>query len=241
MKTQKNAFTLIEILLAVTLFSIVALSLYGVFSSGMKIQSKIEGASVLYGESFWSLEKMAKDLENAVSYSYANSYPGRLAFLGEENKVSFLIATDSGLRAVSYFSEPFEESFMHKVVVGGHSSKNAKVVTSREESEKDDMLLRTEKSFIEDLNVASDEKKCRQVMISHIKKGSLQFFYAYLEGDAQAPTVSWKKSWNKDYLPSGVRIQLTCVNSRKKGEDFVLQRDVYIPTGFFAQEVSVGP
>ena len=42
---------------------------------------------------------MSVDLENAVLYDFTNSYPGKTAFTGENDVVTFFLATGKGLKS----------------------------------------------------------------------------------------------------------------------------------------------
>lgn len=80
-KIKKNGFTLIEILLVISLVSLISAALYNALSNGLKIW---ERSKYLYKEEDVAIffEKITHELKSAVIYS-------KLKFEGTQNKISF--------------------------------------------------------------------------------------------------------------------------------------------------------
>ena len=111
---KKNGFTLIEILMAITLVAVISLAVYGSFSSGVRIMRRIahpafeEEASVVF-------EKISRELEN----SFLNA---DIPFTGEKDRFAFATIIRSepvlgGARAVgqvTYFYDSYGKSMSRR-------------------------------------------------------------------------------------------------------------------------------
>ena len=100
---KTKAFTLVELLLGLTIFSVIGLCVYSVFSGGIRLSGASERQGKIYREARLSFSLMAKEIENMLPYDFSNSYQDKNAFLGEEKQITFLIGNDDGLKAVSYY------------------------------------------------------------------------------------------------------------------------------------------
>lgn len=81
---NKKALTLIELLVALSIFSIVMLSVYSTFHTGILAYRKIDSISSLYQKARITLERIAQDLENSFPYSSQDS-----EFIGGAQGLSF--------------------------------------------------------------------------------------------------------------------------------------------------------
>ena len=235
MKNKHTAFTLIEMLLGLSLFSIVALSLYSVFASGIQIEKRAQTDGMMYRETRWALDKMESDLENMVQYNFANSYPQKLAFIGESNRISFIVPTDEGLKRVSYYLETPQSGSIHMVLVGKHHKRNVSVATRLEESQQLYVLMRDEKPFAESLQEGISESGQADALILRIIESGLRFYYGYVEGEDESARLVWRDYWTGEYLPSGIKVQLTMGPSGYQTENVTIERGFFIPTGFLGQ------
>ena len=67
MKTKNvRGFTLMELLVALSIFSVVVLAIYSTFSVGMTARERGEKASDLYQEARMILDRMATEIRNTV-------------------------------------------------------------------------------------------------------------------------------------------------------------------------------
>ena len=76
---HSRGFTLMEMLLAVTLFAIVMASGFGVFRMGLQIWQRMQGRSSLERKTVLTLEKMGRDLRAAIRI------PAQKEALGKQN------------------------------------------------------------------------------------------------------------------------------------------------------------
>ena len=235
MKKIISGFTLIEALLGILIFSIIASSLYGVFHSGLQINRRSEDVNQIYREIRWSLERMSKDLGNMASYDFSNSDAKKTAFTATDGKISFIIPTEEGLKVVSYFLRDPQEDSIYKVIVGKHSEKNSSVTVRYEEKENLQLLVREEKPFEDIFRLADNQKIDEEIFSPNVKTGSLKFSYAYFAGKEDNGKIVWRDHWSGKYIPSGVRIEMTFVKNNKTSEPVTIQKDVFIPIGYLGQ------
>lgn len=71
---DKNGFTLIEILIAVVIISIIILSMYSAFNTGILAYKKIDSAFYAFQEARIIFSRLEKDLRNSFVYSESSSF-----------------------------------------------------------------------------------------------------------------------------------------------------------------------
>lgn len=238
MMKKTKAFTLIEVLLGLTIFSIIALSLYSTFSSGIQLSRRSDQANRIYREARWFFDRLTLDLENMQTYSFDNSYPQLVSFAGTQDAITLILPTSQGLKSVSYVLRDPQNDSVYKTIIGKRSARPRVIVSKYEEKMSWDLLVREEKSFADYLQQLPELTGKREVLSSHIQPGSLKFSYAYLEKQGEKTEMIWKDAWNQRYLPSGVRVTATFINPDPSKEPVTLDKDIFIPTGFLGEEGS---
>ena len=237
-KNAKRGFTLVELIVGLSIFAIIALSLYSTFSQGIRLNRRVSQTEDMYREIRWAMETLALDLENAAEYQYADPMTGEEAriFLGNEKSLSFIVPTDSGLKKVQYYLQSPEESSIHQVFVNESSRKNAQIITQYEETaERADFLMREETALF-NLNQSSDKAAGDvEILSQYVQKGNLHFFYAYRNEDSSGDTIDWQTQWSAPHNPAGVRVQIVFVSSERAQGIITIQRDVLIPTGSWGE------
>ncbi len=231
MKNNLKAFSLIEALLGLTIFSIIALSIYSAFSSGMLLNRRSDDTNTIFREARWSLDRISSDLENMRPFDFSNSDGQKAAFTGTSDSVSFIAATDNGLMKISYSLKSPEYGSVFKTIIGQRQSKNTAVVSFFEEKSDIRLLTRQETPFADSLQPEVQAKPDHDVLSINVQKDSLKFLYAYVEGQGENARIVWKDSWGQAFSPLLVRIAITFVPSDKTKTPLTLQKDVYIPTG----------
>ncbi|MFA5088204.1 MAG: prepilin-type N-terminal cleavage/methylation domain-containing protein [Candidatus Omnitrophota bacterium] len=230
-RLSRGGFSLIEILLGLALFSIVALILYNVFFGGIKVNRKSESASQMYREARWAFDRITSDLENMVPYDFSNSYPGSLAFSGGSNGFELLLATGTGLERVRYSLQSPDLGHRHQIVIGKHFSENAPVVIRREEEGAPQRtLIRDQIPFVDSLSPGQEENVRSQILCSGLIDGGLQFKYARQSDEGKRMLV-WEEEWGKEYFPVGVKVRLT-FREEDGGGVLTLEKDVLLPKSF---------
>lgn len=241
-RTNKNrsGFTLIEILLSLTIFSVIALTLYSTFATGMQLARRSENAAKIYREIRWSLERMKTDLQNTVDYDFRRSYPDRRVFTGKPDRVSFLIATDQGLKRVTYSLKAPEQNVIYQAIMGRHHSRNISQYTNYREQRNIYLLVREEQSFVDSLQEEEARNVQSDIVSTSLLEGGLEFSYPFLEGAGDNPRIVWKGAWEERYLPAAVHVKMRFINYENKEVPIIVEQDIFVPTGFGGEENSGG-
>ena len=234
--TTSKGFTLIELLLGLTIFSVISLCLYSTFWSGIKLSQRSEKNNKVYREIGWTLEQMSRDLENTVSYDFTNSYPDKLAFMGEAKRITFLKTSDEGLKAVSYYLDEPTRAQIQKTVIGKTYQKNVNQVLRSEESQNVRNLVREEQPFIDYVSGATDEGQ-KEILSTGVKADGLKFLYGFFVKE-DSTEVEWKSSWGENFIPAGLHVAISFVNGDPSRPALDIQRDILIPTGSWGQPKS---
>jgi len=209
MKKYSKAFTFIEILIALTIFSIIALSLYSTFFSATSVWKRSADENRLYQEARWSLETIAKELRNAIILDYRKSYSDFSVFEGNSNSISFLCVTEDGIKKVSYFLE---------------------------EDGPDVLLKRQEIALIDAFQVWEPEVAV-EIFSSLVSQGGLKFKYAYISVEAEEE-IGWQDTWQDNQsLPKGVKIELILKNPRSQEIKIIFNKTVFIPRGVIFETI----
>jgi type II secretion system protein J len=144
-----RGFTFIELIIAVSIFAVVAVAIYSTFGSGISAWKKAQAAQKLYQEIRLGLGKMTLDLENAAFYSQKDGFAN---FEGKKDMLSFYSLVEN-LQA-----EPAHRA-LHKITY------------SLEEPD----LKRLEQSFAQSVQEAPEGEP--EVLASGIKRLNLLYCY----------------------------------------------------------------
>lgn len=215
---NRRSFTLVELLIAVTVVSLVAVALYSVFSNGLKAW-RIGNRDRSYARNLRLVsEKMDRDLRNAFQFSH-------IPFEGTEDSIMFaaLVLVESD--ADEDISESEEEAAEHCAV-----GRIAYFYDSQK-----DALCREVKPFSE---VFADEEVGEgEVLIEYV--GDLELSYCYLDNATE--NYKWKDDWEteeQDSIPQAVKIEMSFKKGSERKEDFV--KTVFLPVGTGEQKIELG-
>ncbi|MFC1593926.1 type II secretion system protein J [Candidatus Omnitrophota bacterium] len=229
-----SGFTLLELLITLTIFSLIVLSLYSTFASGISVWRRSEDANMIYQEARLVLDAMARDLTRAVVYDFSDTYPEIIAFDGTETEVAFLMATDSGLKRIRYGLTDPEQIQEHITIVNYQEELPSTITARYEESEASTLALtRNQLSFAESVTLGDNELLNPQVLTSLVEPGGLSFRYASIDtNDAGEMVVAWTTTWqDNSVVPQGIQISLKLSNPQRSEETVEFVKTVSLPTG----------
>lgn len=236
-RKKYTGFTLLELLLGLSLFSVIAVCVYSTFWAGMNLSRRSERSGGSYREIHGALELMARDMENAVPYDFSNSYPEKRAFEGGDNKITFMIVSEGGLKAVSYYLVLPEETQIHRIIVGAAHRKNVDMTLRDERARRPYCLVREEREFVDSLEGNSEAGGTSEVIATDVQENGLKFSFGYLK-EGEDRLSAWKDKWQNPYPPLAVRIEMDfLVEGGDKGAAR-LDRRVLIPHGSLGKEAS---
>lgn len=201
-----------ELLVAVSIFAVIAVSLYSIFSGGIQIWKRQEKGFVYNHTVRLVFDTMARELRNAINYSQApqaataetQAEMKLLKFTGEEKKLTFITLAGTEIEKVDYIFE---------------------------ETAQDKGQLRKKTVFQKD--GFKEEKQKDSILIQGLE--GLSFEYVY-KAPAGEDTLIWKDSWGKDIqtaapaIPAGVRITLSFPSAGEQPAE-IFTKTVFIPTG----------
>ena len=104
--SRLRGFSLVELLLALAIFSVVGLAVSTTFSVGINSWRKIEGLSRKDQEARLILDRISRELRNCVSMGIKSfndvNNPEGYDFYGEKDKLCFFTSREDGISAVMY-------------------------------------------------------------------------------------------------------------------------------------------
>lgn len=204
-------FTFIELIIAITIFSIIAVSIYSVFRAGVRLWSRTNPIIQANQSTRYFFNTISTDLKNSVSYNaisqgpktFGSSEEGSANFEGEEQKISFMTLVDVSAGSALPHTE------LARVI---YSFDKSKKTVKRAVATKAEGLSEPLAKVADILNDIDDK----------------DFGFEYCYKVAFSPTeydYEWKDTWSdedrdKGKIPRGVKV--------KAG---VYDKTIFIPTG----------
>ena len=210
-RLQAHGFTFIELIIAVTIFSIIAVSIYSVFRAGVRLWSRTNPLIQANQSTRYFFNTISSDLKNSVSYNavspglktFGSSEKSCANFEGEEQKVSFMTLVDVSAEAVLPHTE------LARVIYSFDRSKNTvnRAVATKAEG------LSEDHAKVSDILNDIDDK---------------DFGFEYCYKVVSSPTeydYEWKDTWSdedrdKGKIPRGVKVKAGAYS-----------KTIFIPTG----------
>ena len=234
LRTKKRSFTLVEMLLAFSILSVVLLSLYGAFWSGIKIQKRSERAQTFIRHNVWVLDSIAKELEAMVAYDFSGSKISARPFEASVSRLSFFLADEEGLKHVEYYLEREEKIFLHRVEVGQVLEDNVAFTQRQQDPQDRYVLMRREEPFASFLRESSFQGD-KEILLKGIPQGGFILSFAFLTKEGKSSEIVWKEEWQEDYIPAGVKLKINFMTSRDEKKPKLIKL-IYIPTGFWGED-----
>jgi prepilin-type N-terminal cleavage/methylation domain-containing protein len=199
-----KGFTFIEMIIAVTIFSIIAVSIYSTFNAGIRVWLKTNPMIEANQSTRLFFAIIARDLKNAVKYPDIKDVPN---FEGESDRMVFMTFVDI----------PDEEA---------HHTELAKVIYEFKTVSEGRSQLGVVKRGVATGKEGLDEKQAKTMeILNGVDVKEFGFRYAYIEGSADNKDYSyqWKDKWEEDdagNIPRGVKA--------KAGK---FEKTIFIPMG----------
>lgn len=224
-----------ELMLALLIFSIIALSLYSTFSMATLTERKTNDTNRIYQEARACLDEIASSLKNAIFFDFSKNYPDLKLFDGQADQISFFIADDSGLRKISYSLKKVDFGKVEKVVLGKRGSMPDKIIADyRQIAQRLLTLERKEQDFLSSLSSADAGSQIAD-LTALVKEEGLKFSYAYKTktGDSESTeALNWRDNFESpNQIPRIVRITLTLINPKDLKQERTFTKIIFIPTG----------
>lgn len=181
---NRLGFTLLELLIAVTVFAIIAVSIYSSLGAGIRVWKRSSEAMSENQVLRLFFEMVSSDLKNAVRY---------YAVPGSDQK--------------NFEAEPGKISFMALVAAASKESKaHAELARVVYYLDREKMAVCRKLATI---RVGFDPEKAKAVeLVTDVEEKDFSFEYCY-PADESRTSFDWKDGWEDDKnIPGGVRIKL---------------------------------
>lgn len=223
-------FTLIEILLSLSIFSIVLLSLYGSFWAGMRINAQTQEGRYAYRSIAWVFQEMSNELQQAVAYTSDQGFSG---FQGSSNEITFLFPSSEGLRQIRYFLKPQEQTLFHQRTLDQRPHLDLKDHWQDHQALSMHVLCREEELFLkaDTMSLGQDT----EIVALGIVEGGFLLSYAYIDGQEE-PRIVWRDHWDEDFIPASIKVILKFNDLENADHIQTIEKIVYIPTGFWGED-----
>jgi type II secretion system protein J len=209
--SKKKGFTFIELIVAVTIFSIIAVSIYSVFRAGVRLWSGTNPIIQANQSARYFFNTISTDLKNSISYNavsrgiktFGSSGEKIANFEGEEQRISFMTLVDVSGTGVLPHTE------LARVIYSFDRSNNTvkRAVATKAEGLSEPLAKITD-------------------ILSDIDDKDFGFEYCYKV--TSSPTeygYEWKEAWSdededKGKIPRGVKVKAGAYS-----------KTIFIPTG----------
>ena len=227
---MRRGFTLLEIILAVSVLALVGTMIYGGFSqtalNKARIEEDVEQSRVVH----MALERMVRELTMAFVSMHVNPSPDlrvvETAFIGKDNgrddRIDFTSFSHRRLYRDARESDQNEISYF---VTEHPDDPDVQVLARREQNRIDDDPRRGGKS---------------QILVENVEEFDIEYFDPLLS--------DWVQSWDTEdvlaqpnRLPTQVRILLAITDPRRRGETQTFGTRVVIPLTYALNHASYNP
>ena len=216
MMGKRRGFTFIELIIAVTIFAIIAVSIYSTFSAGIRIWLKTSPMIEENQRFRVFFNTISTDLKNAIPYydnsvalakpGFGEEYEGQINFSGASDRITFM--------AVISIADP-EKGLREEPALVTYLYDKADKTVKR--------LVATKTEGLNGDNVKGAD------MLSGVEEKDFGFQYCYKSMTSNSDyEYEWRDAWedkNVQNIPRAVRIRV--------GE---LRKTVFIPTGMLGEE-----
>ena len=218
---SEKGFTLLEVLLAFFIFSILLITLYSGYSGTFKTINMTENRMALYRKAAITLERISEDLQASyISVLPQNSFgepAGYTQFLGTDNEVNGHYAD-----SLNFFSR-LQPLFSNEDETVSGLMVSYNVISGNEEDEL--VLLRSESPEF------MDEVEAKEGLIVSDGLQSINFTYFDDDGEVHASWDSDSEEF-RDRLPRIVSIALEYLNHENPDAPFRIMTSVSLPVHY---------
>ncbi|OGW92773.1 MAG: hypothetical protein A3K16_06010 [Omnitrophica bacterium RIFCSPLOWO2_01_FULL_45_24] len=182
---KKRGFTFIELIVAVMIFSIIAVSVYSVFRAGVRLWHRTNPLIQANQSTRFFFNTISSDLKNSVSYRQKG-----VNFEGEKQKLSFMTLIDASGEGVLPHTELARVTY--------HFDKTRKTVKRA--------VATKAEGFSEDYAKSAD-------LLNDIDDKNFGFEYCYkITSSPTEYDYEWKDAWededrDKGKIPRGVKVK----------------------------------
>ncbi|MFA6321274.1 MAG: prepilin-type N-terminal cleavage/methylation domain-containing protein [Candidatus Omnitrophota bacterium] len=216
-KRRNPGFTFIELIIAVTIFSIIAVSIYSTFNAGIKVWLKTSPMIEANQSLRVFFNTISLDLKNAVAYygkeqtlikpGFGQSYEGNINFEGKPDRISFITIVGVSGPDTSMHEEIVRVTYIY------------------------DKINKTVKRLVATRTEGLNEENAKSLdMLSKVEEKDFGFEFCYKNALSNSDyEYDWRNEWtdkNVLNIPRAVRVKAG--GSRKT---------IFIPSGELGEEI----
>lgn len=221
----KKAFTLIELLLGLTIFAMIGAGLYSLFGGVLRLEKKLKGIHAHYQEVRLVFDIIGRDMENAIPYPFNKEHSDKLAFEGHKGRMIFFVPTDEGIEQVEYYLGSIDLGRISQVRV--RRVKSVREIFERTEASFEGKYLIRRLSPLGDVLSGKEEGEPEALSVNLDPKG-LRFRYGLFSDDKLGRReVTFRDDWKDNRLPDVVRVELAWGLPKVDGGGTTHYRDFY--------------
>jgi len=203
-KTQ-HGFTIVELLIASSIFAVISVAVYTTFSLGMKVWQKAEKLSNEEARVFMKIEKMNRELREVFILKERG-----LFFWGNKSRMYFPAIVKSEVTKLYY---SFDSGSL-TLVKGSETLK--KILADLEEEKKKKEIKQDDKS-----DGKEEGKERRFPRMSSYLSGVSDMKFSYLGFDIKKNKTVWKDEWKEETLPLAVKTEIIIKNEKQTSVTFI--------------------
>ena len=207
----KAGFTLLEILVAIIILSMVLTTVYAAYTGTFRIINETRHSDEVYGMARTALTRMSEDLASMCGYDGAFSF---VSTTGESGEREFMNLSFLSLAHISFDNR------------GTSGAASISYTVTKESEDTGGILIRTDR-----LHSGDDESETHDSG-GHILCNRLQsiIYTFYDEKGESFETWDSGSDSHKDRAPAIVSISLNFINPDNKDNPYAFVTKVYIPT-----------
>lgn len=200
---MKKGFTIVELLIASSIFAVISVAVYTTFSLGMKVWHKAEKLSNEGARVYIKIEKMNRELRETFLLKEKG-----LFFWGSKNRMYFPAIVKSEVSNLYYSFDSGSLTLMK----GSEVLK--KILSDFEEEKK-------KKEIKQDDKIDGKEKERRFPQMSFYLSGVPDMKFSYLGFDVKKNKSVWKDEWKEEALPLAVKTEITLKDEKQTIVTFI--------------------
>jgi general secretion pathway protein J len=221
MTRARSGMSLVEVMVAMTIFAVVATLLYSGFSQTARVKARVESSLDREHEIRGGIERMAQELATAYTSNQRNINEALRTMM------TGFVAKAEGSNTKIYFSS-FSHRRLYRNAHESDQNELAYFVTADPDDQSKDVLARREQRRVDD-----DLEKGGQiqVLIEDVRGFEIQFF--------DPLTKEWSSVWDTtqagmqpNRLPMQAKINVTVPNLTGKGPDQVFGTRTWFPNTY---------
>lgn len=107
-KTRLKAFSLVELLIALSIFAVVSIAIYSTFNSGLKVLRKVKDVDLAQQSFIFKVERLSREIRETIPLR-------KLSLSGSKEKLAFGLAVGNRPCRLTYYFDNSNKNLMRGV------------------------------------------------------------------------------------------------------------------------------